>query len=76
MMTLDTCNVSAEMDVDAAKEKFKTLSLENFPGENVMDFATNALKLIKILKGNYAMDTTVGFTLVKKVSTSSSKYFN
>ena len=76
MMTLNTCNASVEMDIEAAKESFRGLKLENFPGENVTDLATSALKCIKIMRGDYAIDVTVGSSLIKKVCGTSSEYFN
>lgn len=52
MMTLDTVNASAELDVKGAKMSFKSLSLSNYPGENVTEMATIALKYIKIVRGD------------------------
>lgn len=76
MMTLDTCNASVEMDIDGAKESFKTLSLDDYPGENVTELATSALKYLKIMRGDYAIDVTVGSSLIKKVCGTSSDSFN
>jgi hypothetical protein len=61
MMILDTCNASVKMDIESAKGPFKGLKLKSFPGENVANLATSALKYIKIMRGDYAIDVTIGF---------------
>ena len=76
MMTLEACNTSANLDVEGAKESFRTLSLNDFPGENVEAFATEALRLLKIMNGDYAMPLHSGSQLLKKVSQTQSTYFN
>ena len=76
MMTLDTCNVSVQMDVTAAKASFKALTLDDFPGENVTALTTLLLKYIKVMSGNYSMNVELGSHLIKKVCSTSSDYFN
>ena len=48
----------------------------DFPGENFSALTTTALKCIKILNTGYAMDIKIGSSLLKKVDTTSSSYFN
>ena len=76
MMILDVCHASEAMDIDGAIDEFRSLSLSDFPGENVSALATKALKLIKIMNRAYAMDVKTGSSLIKKVTNTSSDYFN
>ena len=76
MMTLEVCNVSANMDIAGAKTSFKALSLATYPGENVSAFATEALKLINIMMGEYAMDLKNGSSILRKVENMQSTHFN
>ena len=76
MMILDTCNASATIDIDGAKEAFQELTLESFPGENVEALATKSLKLIKIMKTGYALDMKTGSKLLHKVESTSTPFFN
>ena len=76
MMAMDTCLASASVDIDGAKAHFKELSLDSYPGENVAAFSVVALKLIKIMKGAYAIDIKIGSKLLRKVDHTQSDYFN
>ena len=64
------------MDVKEAEESFEKLTLKNYAGENVSSLATDALKLIKIMSGSYAMEIPTGSNLLKRVSSTSLDYFN
>jgi hypothetical protein len=55
MMELVTCNASVSYDIDGATESFYALTLDNYPGENIAEFSTEALRLIKIMQGGYAL---------------------
>ena len=76
MMTLEACNASANLYVEGAKGAFEALSLSSYPGENVEAFAIDALRLLKIMSGDYAMPLHTGSKLLKKVSETQSTYFN
>ena len=76
MMVLETCNISLTMDVRDAEDSFKALKLSDYAGENISALATDALKLIKVMNGSYAMNVHTGSDLLKKVSSTSSDYFN
>ena len=76
MMVLETCNISLTMDVKEAENSFNELKLSDYSGENISALATDALKLIKIMSGSYALDVRIGSNLLKKVSSTSSDYFN
>ena len=67
MMVLDLCNASADQDIEAATITFGKLSLAEYPGENVEHFATEALRLIKIMQGGYALPYMLGTDLLVKV---------
>jgi hypothetical protein len=60
MMALETCNSSVSHDIDGATMLFAELTLDNYPGENIADFATEALRLVKIMQGGYALPVHVG----------------
>ena len=55
MMVLDICNASADHDIEAATKSFGNHTLADYPAENIDDFATEALGLIKIIQGGYAL---------------------
>ena len=76
MMVLDICNASADHDIEAATITFGKLTLADFPGENIEDFATEALRLIKVMQSGYALPYTLGSDLLGKVSNTASPYFN
>ena len=75
-MVLDVCNTSAAIDVKTANTKFYELSLSNFPGENISQFAVLALKCIKIMKGGFSLPTDLGSTLLMKASKTGTELFN
>jgi len=76
MMALDTCNASVQRDVAGAQARFDTLTLDSYPGEDVTELATEALRLIHILSGSYALPLNLGTKLIKKVTKTSSEFFN
>ena len=76
MMALDVSNASAIQDIDEATLAFKTLALSTYPGENIVDFATEAQRLIKIMGTGYALPYKTGSALLSKVEKTSSTYFN
>ena len=66
MMALDTYNASVQRDIAGAQAKYNDLSLDLYPGEDVTELATEALRLTNILSGSYALPLTLGTTLIKK----------
>ena len=48
------------MDVKEAENSFEKLNLSNYSGENVSALAIDALRLIKIMSGSYALDIRTG----------------
>jgi hypothetical protein len=76
LMALETCNASVFHDVDEAREKLNGLNLENYAGEDVSEFATEAQRLTKVMQGDYALPLNTGSKLLGKLSKSSSEYFN
>ena len=65
-MVLETCNISLTMDVKEAENSFNELKLSDYSAENVSALATDALKLIKIMNGSYALDVCIGSNLLKR----------
>ena len=76
MMALDVSNASAIQDIDEATTAFKGLTLSSYPGENIVDFATEAQRLIKIMSTGYALPYKIGSALLSKVEKTESNYFN
>ena len=76
MMALDTCNASVQRDIAGAQTKFDNSSLDAYPGEDITELATEALRLINILSGSYALPINLGSKLIKKVTGTSSEFFN
>ena len=66
MMALDACNTSVQRNVAGAQVKYDELTLDSYPGENVTELATEALRLIHILSGSYALPLYLGTKLIKK----------
>ena len=76
LMALDTCKASVQRDIAGAQTKFDSLALDMYPGEDITELATEVLRLIHILSGSYALPLNLGSKLIKKVSNTSSKFFN
>ena len=76
MMILDTCNISATIDIEGADNYFTNLSLNYFPGEDISDLATTVLRHIKFMCGAYALPQKLGTTLLLKVCKTSSDISN
>ena len=76
MMVMETCHASTAMDVDSASTAYEKLNLKSYAGENVGALATDALRHIKVMQTAYAIPVTVGSSLLRKVSETSSTFFN
>ncbi len=76
LMALETCNASVFHDIDGAAQVFADLSLDSYPGENVADLSNEALRLIRIMKGGYALPVSTGSRLLQKVARTSCEEFN
>ena len=75
-MILETSHASASLDVKGAQESYDKLQLVDYPGENSSALASAALKYLKIMNTDYAMNIKTGNKLLTKVSKTSSGYFN
>ena len=49
MMALETCHLSKSHDIQGAQTKLEGLKLSEYPGKNVIDFATEALRLLNVM---------------------------
>ena len=67
MIIIDTCNTSSAIDIEGAETYFTNISLNDFPGENISDIVTNALRHIKVMCGAYDIYPKLGMTLLLKV---------
>ena len=76
LMALETCNASVLHDIDGAAKAFSDLKLDSYPGENVADLSNEGLRLIRIMKGGYALPVNTGSRLLQKVSRTSCEEFN
>ena len=66
-MVLDVSNASVAQDIDKAVQDFKDIDLANYPGQNISDFATDALRHIKVMQGGYALPYQTGSNIIRKV---------
>ena len=76
MMILEVCHASFAFKMDDATKSMEDLALTTFPGENVSKFSNEAQRLIKIMKGGYALPYQLGSKLINKVCATQSLYFN
>ena len=76
MMALEACNASVSHDIDGAMMLFTELTLDHYSGENIADFATEALRLVKIMQGGYALPVHIGSRLLQKICKTSCEEFN
>ena len=76
MIIIDTCNTSSAIDIEGAETYFTNISLNDFPGENISDIVTHALRHIKVMCGAYDIYPKLGMTLLLKVWKTSSDIFN
>jgi hypothetical protein len=76
LMALETCNASVSHDIDGAAQAFVNLTLDSYAGENVADMSNEALRLICIMKGGYALPVNTGSRLLQKVARTSCEEFN
>ena len=60
LMALETCNASVSHDINGAAQAFADLTLDNYPGENVANLSNEGLRLIRIMKGGYALPVNTG----------------
>ena len=75
-MALKSCNAAVSHDIDGAAQAFANLSLDNCSGGNVADMSNEALRLIRIMKGGYALAVNPGSRLLQKVARMSCEEFN
>jgi hypothetical protein len=76
MMALDACNANKSVDIEGAKTAFAALDINAYEGQNISEFITEAMRLIKIMAGDYALDTQLGSKLVTKLCATDQVYFN
>jgi hypothetical protein len=60
LMALETCNSLVSYDVHKAESDFANLSLDQFPGENISNFATEAQRLVKKMGGEFVIPIHTG----------------
>jgi uncharacterized membrane protein YgcG len=75
-MALDACHASIERDFDGAMKALNDMSLDQFPRENISEFATFAQKQLQILMSDFALPIKMGSMLLNKVTTTESPVFN
>ena len=66
MMALDVCNASVQRNIAGAQAQYDKLSLDDFPAEDVTELVMEALRLIHILAGSYALPLSLSSTLIEK----------
>ena len=60
MMVLDVCYASFLFKRDEAVKSLESLSLADFPGENVSKFSNEAQRLFKMMNGGYVLPYQLG----------------
>ena len=76
MMVLEVCHASCTFKIDEASKSLDALSLADFPGESISKFLNETQRLIKILKGGYALPYQLGSQIQNKDCSTRSLYFN
>ena len=76
MMAMDACNTSMQRDIAGTQDRYNKLSLDDIPVEDVTKLATEALRLIHIMAGSYALPLNLDSTLIKKITITSSEFVN
>jgi len=76
MMVLDVLHASIAFKMDDAAKRLTELSSATFPDENVSKFSNETQRLIKIMKGGYALPYQLGSQIIQKVCNTQSLYFN
>ena len=66
MLILETCNISASMDIKGTEDDLNAPDLSSFPGENISVFVTVVLKLLKIMNGRYFLPLPTGLNILRK----------
>jgi hypothetical protein len=66
-MALEICNASASLDIDEATAALATLTLDNYPGENVSNMLNEALWLIKVMRTAFMIPNNTGSWLLQKL---------
>ena len=64
---LDAVHASTSLDISKAASALKSLSLASFPGQNINDFSTAALKQVKIMQLGWAIPYT-GSSIIAKIT--------
>jgi hypothetical protein len=68
MMVLEVCKASVSYDIEGAQEKFDTLILDNFPGEDISALGYEAQNQVKILQTGYALPIRTGSKYLGKLT--------
>jgi hypothetical protein len=76
MIALETCNASASLDVDEATAALAVLTLDSYPGENVVNMLNEALCLTKVMKTMFMIPNNTESSLLQKLTKTSSEEFN
>jgi hypothetical protein len=66
-MALETCNAFVTCGIDGAAQSFADLTLDTYSGKNVSYFAYEALRLIKIMQGGYALPVKTGYQYLQRI---------
>ena len=76
MLVLDACHASVSLDISSASKSLEEMVLSSFPGQNINDFATEALRHIKMMQHGWSIPFNTGSKLIFKTTKTDSEYFN
>ena len=75
-MVMEVCHASVSLDISASEARLLDIKLSEFPGENVADFISEVLRLLKILLTGYSIHYQWSTRIIRKVTETNSPYFN
>jgi hypothetical protein len=76
MMVLEVCNASVSYDIEGTQEKFVTLKLDDFQGEDISAFGSEVQKQVKVIQNGYALPIRTGSKYLSKLTRTSCQRMN
>jgi hypothetical protein len=76
MMVLEVCNASMSYDIEGAQEKFDSLKLDDFQGEDISAFGAEVQKQVKVIQTGYALPIRTGSKYLTKLTSTSCERMN
>jgi hypothetical protein len=71
MMVLEVCNASVPYDIEGAQDKFDSLKLDDFQGEDISAFGAEVQKQVKVIQTGYDLPIRTGSKYLTKLTSTS-----